>query len=90
MSLRLRRATLEDADEIAAVYSPSFRLLTFLPSLHTPAEDRRFIGEVILGHYEVTLARMRPASSRSWPCVASSCGFSTRGPTASAQGPARC
>jgi GNAT superfamily N-acetyltransferase len=56
MPLPLRRATVEDADSIAAVFSASFRLLTFLPFLHTPAEDRRFIEEVILGHCEVTLA----------------------------------
>jgi GNAT superfamily N-acetyltransferase len=56
MSLRLRRATIEDADAIAAVFSASFRLLTFLPSLHTVAEDRRFIEEVILQHCEVTVA----------------------------------
>jgi GNAT superfamily N-acetyltransferase len=56
MPLSLRRATAADAAAIAAVFSASFRLLTFLPSLHTPAEDRRFIEEVILAHYEVTLA----------------------------------
>jgi hypothetical protein len=55
MPLRLVRATVEDADAIAAVYSASFRLLTFLPSLHTVAEDRRFIEDVILRQYEVTL-----------------------------------
>ena len=44
----LRRATLADADAIAAVFSPSFRLLTFLPALHTVQEDRWFIEHVIL------------------------------------------
>jgi GNAT superfamily N-acetyltransferase len=56
MPLRLRRATVGDADAIAAVFSSSFRQLTFLPSLHTVAEDRRFIEDVILQHYEVTVA----------------------------------
>jgi len=56
MPLILRRATLDDADAIAAVFSASFRLLTFLPFLHTPAEDRRFIADVILRQCEVTPA----------------------------------
>ena len=56
MPLRLRRATAGDADAIAPVFSSSYRLLTFLPSLHTPAEDRRFIEDVILRQCEVTLA----------------------------------
>src|SRR5262245_1395862 len=56
MPLRLRRATLADADAIAPVFSSSYRLLTFLPSLHTTAEDRRFIEDVLLGQCEVTLA----------------------------------
>jgi GNAT superfamily N-acetyltransferase len=56
MPFRLRRATVEDADAIAAVFCASFRLLTFLPVLHTPAEDRRFIGEVILRQCDVMLA----------------------------------
>ena len=37
MPYQLRRATIADADVIAAVFSPSFRLLTFLPALHTVA-----------------------------------------------------
>lgn len=56
MPLRLRRATVEDADAITAVFSASFRLLAFLPFLHTPAEDRRFIEDTILRQYEVTVA----------------------------------
>jgi GNAT superfamily N-acetyltransferase len=56
MPLRLRRATLADADAIAPVFSSSHGLLTFLPSLHTTAEDRRFIERVILNQCEVTLA----------------------------------
>jgi GNAT superfamily N-acetyltransferase len=56
MPLRRRRAAAEDAEAIAAVFSASFRLLTFLPSLHTPAEDRRFIEDVILSRCEVAVA----------------------------------
>jgi GNAT superfamily N-acetyltransferase len=52
----LRPATIEDAAAVAAVFSASFRLLTFLPLLHTSAEDRRFIEDVVFKHYEVTLA----------------------------------
>lgn len=52
----LRPATLEDADAIAAVFSPSFRLLDFLPALHTVAEDRWFIENVILAACAVTVA----------------------------------
>jgi putative acetyltransferase len=50
---RCRRATLDDAGGIAAVLSSSFRLLTFLPVLHTMEEDRRFIENVILKECEV-------------------------------------
>jgi GNAT superfamily N-acetyltransferase len=53
---RCRRATLDDAGAIAAVFSPSLRLLTFLPVLHTVEEDRRFIETVILKECEVIVA----------------------------------
>ena len=53
---RCRRATLDDAGGIAAVFSASFRLLTFLPMLHTVEEDRRFIENVILKECEVIVA----------------------------------
>jgi len=55
MPFALRKATAEDADEIAGVLTASFRLLTFLPILHTPEEDRRFIANVILRACEVIL-----------------------------------
>jgi len=45
-----------DADAIAAVFSSSFRLLTFLPILHTVEEDRGFIANVILRQCEVAVA----------------------------------
>jgi GNAT superfamily N-acetyltransferase len=47
---------LDDAGDIAAVFSPSLRLLTFLPVLHTVEEDRRFIEDVILKECEVIVA----------------------------------
>ena len=51
-----RRATACDADAIANVFSASFRLLTFLPMLHTVEEDGRYIQNVILNECEVTVA----------------------------------
>lgn len=56
MGFRLRRATKADADAVAAVFSASFRLLDFLPALHTVAEQREFIGQVILNECGVTVA----------------------------------
>ena len=56
MRFTLRRATPCDADAIANVYSSSFRLLTFLPMLHTIEEYRSFIANVILKECEVTVA----------------------------------
>jgi GNAT superfamily N-acetyltransferase len=47
MPFTLRRATVADVDEVAAVLSASFRVLTFLPMLRTVAEDRSFIANVI-------------------------------------------
>src|SRR4029077_4747639 len=56
MASKLRRATASDADAIANVYSASFRLLTFLPMLHTIEGYRWFIATVILNDCEVTVA----------------------------------
>jgi putative acetyltransferase len=56
MHISLRRATACDADAIANVYSASFRLLTFLPMLHTIEGYRWFIANVILNDCEVTVA----------------------------------
>jgi putative acetyltransferase len=52
----LRRATSDDAGAIAEVHSASFRLLGFLPQVHTVAENRRFIANVILKDCEVIVA----------------------------------
>jgi putative acetyltransferase len=56
MRFTLRHAAASDADEIANVYSTSFRLLTFLPMLRTVEEDRWFITNLILKECEVTVA----------------------------------
>jgi putative acetyltransferase len=60
---RCRQATLDDADGIAAVFSSSLRLLTFLPVLHTVEEDRRFIENIILKECEVIVAEGAGAGS---------------------------
>jgi GNAT superfamily N-acetyltransferase len=52
----LRQASARDADAVASVFSPSLRLLAFLPELHTVEEDRRFIAAVILKECTVTVA----------------------------------
>ena len=56
MAFKLRRATACDADAIVNVHWASFRLLTFLPMLHTVEEDGRYIQNVILNECEVTVA----------------------------------
>jgi GNAT superfamily N-acetyltransferase len=56
MPFTLRRATTCDGEAIAEVFSASFRLLTFLPMLHTVEEYRQFIANVILKTCEVTVA----------------------------------
>jgi len=56
MSFKCRTATADDAEAIADIFSRSFRLLTFLPLLHTVEEDRRFIADVILKDCDVTVA----------------------------------
>jgi hypothetical protein len=56
MGFTLRPATACDADAIVNVHWASFRLLTFLPMLHTIEENRRFIANVILKECEVTVA----------------------------------
>lgn len=55
MDLTLRTAIVRDADAVARVFSPSLRLLTFLPELHTVEEDRAFITNVIMRDCAVTV-----------------------------------
>ncbi len=56
MDLIIRPAVRDDADAIAAVFSPSIRSLDFLPDLHTRGEDRWFIEHVILVESAVSVA----------------------------------
>lgn len=56
MTFNLRRATSSDADAITSVHWASFRLLTFLPMLHTIEENRGFITKVIFKECKVTVA----------------------------------
>jgi GNAT superfamily N-acetyltransferase len=43
----LRRATEDDVREIAGLFRRSFGTLDFLPTLHTPEEDRAFFGAYV-------------------------------------------
>jgi len=45
--IRLRRAEPADADAVAAVFTPSFATLAFLPRPHTPDEDRAFTRRLV-------------------------------------------
>ena len=56
MPFRIRDATIADADAVAAVFSASFRTLTFLPMLHSAAEDRRFIENMVFKDCHVIVA----------------------------------
>jgi GNAT superfamily N-acetyltransferase len=55
-SFTCRRATARDIGAVADVFSASFRLLTFVPMLHTVEEDRSFIANVIFRDCEVIVA----------------------------------
>jgi GNAT superfamily N-acetyltransferase len=55
MRCRLRHATEEDAIAIADLFFASYRLLTFLPMLHTIGEYRRFVAAVMLTECAVTV-----------------------------------
>jgi GNAT superfamily N-acetyltransferase len=56
MSFTLRPAMPEDAAAIAAVYAASFRLLTFLPMLHTMESYRWYVADRMLKEWAVTVA----------------------------------
>src|SRR5262249_34473936 len=56
MGFALRPATVRDADAVANAYYTSFRLLNFLPMLHTIEEYQWFISNVTLRECEVTVA----------------------------------
>jgi ribosomal protein S18 acetylase RimI-like enzyme len=46
----LRRATVEDAPSIADIFGRSFGTLRFLPTLHTPEEDRAHFTRLVAEH----------------------------------------
>lgn len=45
----IRRARNEDADAVASLFRRSYGTLTFLPTLHTPEEDRLYFEGVVAG-----------------------------------------
>ena len=49
----LRRATPADADEIAEVLTAARAAQTWFPRIHTPEDDRRFVGERLLPEHDV-------------------------------------
>jgi|SRR6516162_4462469 len=55
MPFTLRRATEADANEIAEVFFASYRLLTFLPMLHTIEGHQRFVANMMLKQCAVTV-----------------------------------
>ena len=55
MPYELRQATSGDAEAIAELYCASFRLLTFLPILHTIEGYRRFVAGIMLKECAVTV-----------------------------------
>ena len=57
MTATLRQAEGSDAEEIAELFSTSFRLLTFLPPLHTREEDRAYVRDVLLPRQRVIVAQ---------------------------------
>ena len=56
MKVTLRLANVADADDIAALFAVSRRLLTFLPDLHSVEEDQAHIRDKVLADYRVTVA----------------------------------
>lgn len=53
--MRVRRATADDAEQVAEVFIRSLESLEFLPRLHTDAEHREFV-RLLLGRDEVWVA----------------------------------
>ncbi|HET8529203.1 MAG TPA: GNAT family N-acetyltransferase [Gaiellaceae bacterium] len=43
----IRRATVDDVDEVVAIFEPSFALLDFLPSLHTHEENLAYFRRAL-------------------------------------------
>lgn len=55
MKCEIRRATAADAHEAAAAFSASFLSMTFVPKMHSDAEDLAFIRQLI-SHKECWIA----------------------------------
>jgi putative acetyltransferase len=55
--ITLRLAERADADDIAELFAVSRRLLTFLPDIHSVAEDQAHIRNRVLVDYRVTVAQ---------------------------------
>ena len=53
----IRRATLDDADEIVSIFEPSFATLDFLPRLHSHEENLAFFRRQILDGEAYLLGR---------------------------------
>ncbi|MDQ2984196.1 MAG: GNAT family N-acetyltransferase [Actinomycetota bacterium] len=51
-----RRATEDDADAIADVFLAARADMTYLPELHTEAETRTFIREIVLDRFETWIS----------------------------------
>ena len=58
LTLRIRAASPDDADAVAAVFIASFRTLTFLPRLHTDEETTDFITNTVMAEDEVVVAEV--------------------------------
>jgi GNAT superfamily N-acetyltransferase len=56
MPFMLRTATPDDSGPIAELFFASYRLLAFLPMLHTIEEFRRFVADVLMKNCLVTVA----------------------------------
>jgi GNAT superfamily N-acetyltransferase len=56
MPITVRPAEIGDIDAVAAVFSASFRTLSFLPMLHTVGEDHSFIAHVVFADCDVIVA----------------------------------
>jgi putative acetyltransferase len=52
----IRRAGPQDVEGIAVCFRRSFGTLDFLPTLHTPEDDRRFLGGRVLAEQDVWVA----------------------------------
>jgi len=56
--MELRRANSSDADAVAQIFLAARREMTYLPSLHTDAEVRRFVADLLLVDAELWVAEL--------------------------------